>query len=268
MLKLLFILLYSFNTIAYAPEDLSVTQFEFNRYVKPQLKSIVQDYKTLIFILNPELKVMKESFLLKNKLTKLVFTVKDKCFITKEDKCFSKIEEISIILKDLKKSSYSKVDFNKIEHLTIDEKIRAQNQLSALNQEITKTETEIDNFIMEAKLLSPKFIKTKNIKNQMNNIVTIFDLFILQSSDNRFQEDFTTYWSSFVKPIERNVIIRNSKQYFLSNINDLNIRWNALNVRLTKRDFLIPKQAKTLLKIMHNRWNNILKVSLITNGRK
>jgi hypothetical protein len=140
--------------------------------------------------------------------------------------------------------------------------------LSALNQEITKTETEIDNFIMEAKLLSPKFIKTKNIKNQMNNIVTIFDLFILQSSDNRFQEDFTTYWSSFVKPIERNVIIRNSKQYFLSNINDLNIRWNALNVRLTKRDFLIPKQAKTLLKIMHNRWNNILKVSLVTNGRK
>jgi len=268
MFKILFVLIFSFSATAYSPKDLDVTSYEYNRYVKPQLKSIIQDYKTLIFILNPELKVLKESFSLKKKLSKLEYSLKDKCFITKENKCLKKIEEVSILLRKLKKSCYNKIDFSKVKNLTIDEKLKAQNKLTSFYQEITKTEIEIDTFLMEVKLLAPKFINSKEIKHQMSNIVTFFDLFILQSSDNRFQDDLTTYWSSFVKPIERNVLIRNNKQYFLSNINDLNIRWNALNIRLTKRNLLIPKQAKTLLNIMHNRWNNILKVTLITNGRK
>jgi hypothetical protein len=268
MIKILTIFLISLNALSYGPKDLDVTTFEYNRYVKPQLKSIIQDYTTLIIILNPQLKVLKKSFSLKKKLSKLEYSLKDKCYLTKENHCFNKIREISTLLNKLKQNSYNKVDFDKVKNLTIDEKIKAQNLLVSFFQEITKAQLVIENLILEGKLLSPKLIVSKPIKKLITNITTFFDLFILQASDNRFQDEFTTYWSSFVKPVERNILIRNDKQFFLSNINDLNIRWNALNIRLTKRNFSLPKQAKTLLKIMHNRWNNILKVSLITNGRK
>ncbi len=268
MLKYFVLVFISFSASAYGPRDLDVTTYKYNRYIKPQLRSIIQDYKTLLFILNPELKVLKESFNHKKTISRLEYTLKDKCYITKMSNCFSNMEKISASLKKLKKSSYNKVDFEKIKNLNLDQKLKAQNQFRSFYQEITNAEVEIDNFLMEAKLISPKFIHTQKIKHLLTNIITAFDLFVLQSSDNRFQNDFTAYWSSFVRPVDRHILIRNNKDYFSKNINDLNIIWNALNIRLTKRNFSIPKQAKTLLNIMHNRWNNILKVCLITNQRR
>lgn len=263
-----FILLFSVSALAYSPKDLDVTAYEYSRYVRPQLRSIVQDYKTLLFVLNPDLKPLKESFSINRKLIQMEYSLKDKCYIREGSTCFSDLEKISELLKNLKKSSYNKINFNEIKNITLDQKINAQNKFNSFYQEITKAEIDIDNFIMEAKLLTPKFLYTKKIKFQISNIATAFDIFILQATDDRFQNDFTTYWSSFIKPIYINVIIRNKKEYFLKNINELNIRWNALNVRLTKRNIPIPKQAKTLLNIMHNRWNNILKVTLITNPKR
>jgi hypothetical protein len=75
-----------------------------------------------------------------------------------------------------------------------------------------------------------------------------------------------SYWIGFIKPVEEFIINKNEMSYFKENITRFNVNWNILNVKLTKRNIPISKQIKTLLNIMHNRWNNILKVSLNTKG--
>jgi len=89
-----------------------------------------------------------------------------------------------------------------------------------------------------------------------------FNIYLIESSDIRFQEEFLAYWNGFIKPVSQIILAHNEKSYFIRNLNDFNLRWNVLNVELTKRNKQVPKQVETLLKIMHNRWNNILKVTL------
>ena len=96
----------------------------------------------------------------------------------------------------------------------------------------------------------------------MNKVVTNFYLFTTEASDNRFRNDLNGYWSNFALPVYKFIIVKDQKKYFTDNLNEFNIRWNSLNVRLSKRNKKVSKQVKTLINIMHNRWNRILKVTL------
>ena len=102
----------------------------------------------------------------------------------------------------------------------------------------------------------------KDFIKQINKAYNQFNIYLIVSSDIRFQEEFMAYWNGVIKPVTKVVLSHNEKSYFIRNLNDFNLRWNVLNIELTKRNKKIPKQVETLLKIMHNRWNNILKVTL------
>lgn len=264
MFTYLFLLLFPLTTFAYMQKDINISDYEFNRYIKPQFKSILQDYQTLLFIINPELKPLKDSFTIKRNIEEATFNLKDTCYIKGADNCFSDIEELIDLITKFKIASYEKIDFASIKNLTLDEKLNAQNKFINLYQQMTSTQNDLENFLLEGKLLTPKLLNTRELKNQLDKITTMFDMFVLDASDNRFQEMFNIYWSSFVKPATINILIKNNKIYFKDQLNDLNIRWTSLNIRLTKRNFEIPSQAKTLLNIMHNRWKNILRIALVT----
>ena len=62
--------------------------------------------------------------------------------------CFKEIEDITKLLKKLKEKCYKKVDLEKIKNITIDEKLKAQNQFTSFYQEVTRTENYLDNFLM------------------------------------------------------------------------------------------------------------------------
>ncbi len=46
-------------SFAYTQKDINLSDYGFNRYVRPNLISISQDYQTLMVMMNPELKHFK-----------------------------------------------------------------------------------------------------------------------------------------------------------------------------------------------------------------
>lgn len=264
MMKLLMLTLlsFSFSSFAYPPKSMDMTEYEYRRYVRPQLKSILQDYQTLLLLLNPEFKPIKKSFSDMKLLLKLKLELKDNCSGGQVKSCIIQLQKAQDIIASLKKTSNTKVDLLKKEYLTIDEKLKSQKIYGDYQNHLLKAQTSIENLILDVTLVPPKSLYLRVHKDNINKVITSFYLFTTEASDNRFKNDLNGYWSNFVMPVYKFVIVKDEKEYFIHNINEFNIRWNSLNVRLSKRGKVVSKQVKTLINIMHNRWNRILKITL------
>lgn len=103
---------------------------------------------------------------------------------------------------------------------------------------------------------------TDFLKKKFEDTYNQFNFYILSSSDPRFTEAFTSYWNSFIKPVQTIILKENDKSHFLRRLNDFNLRWNILNVELTKRNKKVSTPVATLLNTMHNRWKIILRLTL------
>lgn len=261
-LKSLMFLLFALSCWAYPPQALDMTEYEYRRYVRPQLKSLIQDTYNLLFLLNPEFKEIKSAFGETKKLTRLHHELKDNCPKENIDSCMLNIKDIKEVLKRLSKATNTPVNLKDKKYLNIDEKISAQKNYTVFRNQIIKTFVEVDNILLKSVIKKSPNTYLKTLKHEINLTLNTFYSYITDASDNRFKTEFSSYWTSFVIPVSKHILIDDQSSYFVNNINELNLRWNNLNVRLTKRNKKIPKQVKTLLNIMHNRWNNILKVSL------
>ena len=62
MKLLIFFICIPFFANAYTAKNINLTDYEFIRYVRPQLNSITQDYQTLLGLLNPEQKRYQPAF--------------------------------------------------------------------------------------------------------------------------------------------------------------------------------------------------------------
>lgn len=262
VLTLFFVMLMSFELFAYPAHSLDMTDYEYRRYVRPQLKSILQDYQSLLLLLNPELKPLQKTFSDTKEILKKNTLLKDNCIGTQVQSCTQNLKEIQKLLFSMANTAEVKIELTKKEYLSIEEKISAQNMYSQYKNQLLMSQTEVDNILLETQLTNPKKLFLKVLKNNITQTINRFYLFTTQASDNRFRSELNSYWSNFALPVHKFILIKDEKEYFLKNINELNIRWNTLNVRLTKRNKKVSKQIKTLVNIMHNRWNNILKVSL------
>ena len=247
---------------AYPPHSLDMTEYEYRRYVRPQLKSIVQDTHTLLFLLNPEFKSYKNAFKSTKNLIKAHLELKNNCKKHQIENCTKEIKELKKILTTLNKDTEKSLDLSKKVYLNIDEKISAKQDYTNFRNQLIKAQVALDDLLLKSVVKTPETLYLKMLKHEVNLVINTYYNFITKASDNRFKTEFNSYWSTFVMPVYKHILIQDKKSYFESNINELNLRWNNLNVRLTKRNKKVSKQIKTLLNIMHNRWNNILKVSL------
>lgn len=255
-----------FNLLAhsYTLDQISLSDYEFRRYVRPQLRSISQDYQTLLFALNPELKAFKNSFssvrslfILKNDLMQNC----DENFIN--PKCLDVITEMNSLTKKLIQENINLKDL-KLEN--VDETIYAKINYQHFQNKLLRLETSLQNLKFQHDILEFYIFDKLKINNQINILYADLNLLLLNITMKDVRSELITYWNGFIKPITEYIIVENRMEYFKKNITNLNINWNLLNVKLTKRNIPISKQVKTLLNIMHNRWNNILKVSLNTRG--
>lgn len=262
-MKLIYlILIISTNAWAYPPHALDMTDYEYRRYVRPQLKSILQDTHTLLFLLNPEFKPYKSALSDTKKIIKHHLELRDNCAKHQVDQCVLDIKRLKEELSILNTSTKDPLDLSKKEYLNLDEKLTAKQDYTTYRNQLIKAQVTIDNIILKTVIKTPKSLYLKVLKHEVNLVINTFYNYITRSSDNRFKTEFNSYWTTFVVPVYKHILVEDKSSYFVNNINELNLRWNNLNVRLTKRNKKISKQVKTLLTIMHNRWNNILKVSL------
>lgn len=263
MLRLIFLSFFiSLNASAYTADNIHLTDNEFLRSVKPQLNNIKQDYQTLIGALNPALKKYKSTFNHFNTINRKESKFISYCKDFNNSNCIEIIDlyvkEIAAILLNMQNSPVPEDTENHPPELILVSFENFQNVRSGLLDIYFQLFQY--SFFYQAKIA----IKTtpQDFIKRINSLYDQFNIYLIKSSDQRFQEEFMAYWNGFIKPVTRFVLSNNEKSYFLRNINDFNLRWNVLNIELTKRNKKIPKQVSTLLQTMHRRWNNILKTTL------
>lgn len=248
---------------AYQLGDISLTSYEFNRYVKPQLISISQDYQSLILQINPELSGYKIFFNTYRDLIGLSLKIQRYCLREEVNlECQNTLEESIKIVRESFPSIGKKLDFSKKKDLNEDSMIVAFESQVAFFKSFSALEADLNNNYF-------LYLSRTDVRSRMRDLVksievsyVTFSEFILRSSDQRFYSEFKSFWTDFIKPTKLYILPKNDQGLFVQKINDFNLRLNFLNVVLTKRNHPISKQTKTLVTIMHNRWNNILKVSL------
>jgi hypothetical protein len=258
---LLFIFTISIPAWCYTSKDMDLTDYEFRRYVRPQLRSILQDYKSLIIILNDNLSPFKEDIGLFRSLIGQASKIQTKCKNLNNEYCFEYYEKIHKqyikLLKNIEKQQVPLSEKDKI-----DRQIFAWNMLENVKQELFNSFFRLDAGLLEYQIKGQINMFPKELVTLLEKSYLIFNLFLLENSKESYRKKFHAYWLSFIKPVYKFILIQDNKKYFQDNLTDLNIAWNEINVYLTKRNKNVPKQAITLVNIMHNRWNRILKVTL------
>ena len=85
-------------SFGYPPQSLKLTDYEYQKYVRPQLKSILQDYQTMMLLLNPELKSLKDSFSDIKAIIKFQLELKDLCLKGQIKGCMDQLKQIKKLL--------------------------------------------------------------------------------------------------------------------------------------------------------------------------
>lgn len=262
MIKIVVLFIFSLNIFAYDNKDINLSNFEFNRYVRPQLISISHDFQTLLTALNPELKELKNLGNTLQDIKKRTSSLEKLYIAQKFNECEFNLNQslkqfsMGLLLLEVPPSLYKK------EYFTADNLIESLHSFQIFRQSFFDLYLEFKNFqyLIRAKTQLTKPIKS--LLQEINITQSSFQTFVLKSSDNRFRTEFSSFWSDFLRPVQNLILPQNDKSLFIHKLNDFNLRLNILNVTLTKRNKKTNKQTATILKIIHNRWNNILKVTL------
>jgi hypothetical protein len=259
---ILLILFFSLNVSAYTKKDISLAGHEFNRYIRPQLNSITQDYYTLLMLLNPEFKNLKTTYYKYKQIHSLAMQITTKCSVKKNIDCISELQKIIKGLSSILKLHIKPINIVLKKHINGQEILTAYTNEQKYKDHLFQTIFTIKDYLFFYQANIQQVYKIESIKSMIIENRNIFNLSVLQATDSRFRSKFTSYWNDFIKPVNNMILPKNDQEYFLRKLNEFNLRWNELNIQLTKRNKPIPKQVKTLLNIMHNRWNRILKVTL------
>ncbi|MDH5414896.1 MAG: hypothetical protein OEW87_12215 [Flavobacteriaceae bacterium] len=250
------------NVFAYTMDDVNLSNLAFTRYVRPQLINISTDYGSLMAAMNPELKEFKPihksiSKLQRNeaRLTKLNVLDNPRTSITITENLLQTLRK-SILILDQYAELNMKPSFGPDQMIgSFHHFYQFYNSYLNLYQAYSDLHFFIQTGVYPGKDLL-------QLKQKTNEVYNLFNLYLIESSDPHFKNEFINFWNNFIKPVNTLILPRNDKVLFISKINDLNLTINILNALLTKGNKSISKQPKTLLKIMHHRWVSVLKVTL------
>ncbi|MEX0799005.1 MAG: hypothetical protein WD025_06155 [Bacteriovoracaceae bacterium] len=269
MMKLAAILLsfFTLQTVAYDMRNISITEYEFRRYVRPQLKSISNDFQTLFFALNEELDDYKNTYSLFKEINRINLKARKECLSIAtsgasgeiSDKCVKILTNMEQLLKKTLKSCSG---VNNFESKDIDLLMVYKDSREYLIQTLSHALIKTQNMLFQLRLIGNFGLDLDGYTDQLNYLYDQFNSFLFKNSDPRFKNELNSYWVNFIRPVENYALHQNKQEFFKKHLTEYNIRWNMLNVKLTKRNYQPSKQVATLLNIMHRRWNNILKVSL------
>ena len=252
------------QAFAYKKKDIHLSQKEYERWVIPQLKKIKKDYQKLISIMNPHLKGFKDVVDLYDKQADLTESLKISCQANQYTQECIDITNNFIVL------------IGKIIKLTKNFPTIPLEKLNTAKETTLKSYTRHnhyrqDLFDLYFDFISFKFFYTAKLENPFSAQILSrrlqeshfdYNILLLTNTDPRFHHSFTSFWSGYMKPLDFSILRSKNKTLFIRHINELNLRWNIFHAELTKRNKDVPNGTKPLLQIMHNRWNQSLKVTL------
>lgn len=256
-MKFILLFLLSFKAFAYIPDQVKFSDLEYNRYIKPQLRSILFDYQTLIFTQNTHLQNFKSLFSNSRELLDELERMERACPLINED-CISLLKSIEKNLRALFQDTHKATVELPIQYVKMENFLRAEDLRHKLADLIFQNIERVNTVIKFSNYTKVSIVEKMIF--ELKNIFNLVHLMSLELVDYRFQKNFSNFWVNFGKPIQLYVLIENQSEYLKYQLNQLNISLHELHVGMTKRNKTVTNQTKTILNTIDMRWRSILKI--------
>lgn len=238
----------------------------FRRYAKPQMRSIINEFFHILKKVSPESEPvinirrnLRQLYLESVELTKFC----DQRDIALNDKCATQIKDFSRKLKLFESMLYKNISNYKL----IDDRIDDSIAFNVLLQELVLSNSKVNHHFDEFKMLRgtdfQRYSKAPiHIERIIHDSLKVVDLKLNILVLHEYRVEFDNVWTSFIRVLEQRILLPNDKDYLLNNLERLNIDWNSFHKNMTKGNYDIPLSKVKVTNIMHNRWNQILKLIL------
>jgi hypothetical protein len=259
--------MYAYSAYNLKKEDLTVSKESFKRYVRPQIRNIIQEYYHILKKLNPAHTPLIE---IKKIALDLVFDWYDwrkECNQVSEN-CNLKLSSFYLKVttlekKILKVSNKPLFDLKQKSHADIDSNLSLLYNLNTMYHFTYKILHYLEELLIISNVDFYTYSSPKEKFNQLlRGLLTQSEMSITSQLDKKYQGEFEALRISYIKPLEENVLLQNDSKYLENHFGKLNLSWNSFHMHVAKGSKIIPTSAQKIVTIMHRRWNSILKILL------
>lgn len=256
------------NYYPYESKAAKLSEASFKRYVVPQLKSISKEFYHIIVKLHPAHDSLIKLNAQGKSLVKSLNAFEVSCPTMKVG-CDDKLKTIYKMSRNIDKTILTiqkyKVTFDGISRKN-DNGLYYMKLIGLLDK-IGNNNYKLMHYLEEYRLTantnySSFFSKKHVITRLIHDILVNTKMAMTGFLNENIQSDFEAVWFHFITPLEESVIDDNNKNFLVSQLENLNISWNTFHMKMTKGNFKLDKSITSIIKIMHNRWNSILKIIL------
>lgn len=252
---------------SYSKQEIELNDLSYRRYIIPQLHILTDSYYQLLSISGYRVNSLKD---LKKSLVqfeKLYRTSKELCAGDDPNVCLSQIESMYFEAKDLLRITML---FQKEVSDFFDEKKGVSKDRDIVYHHIDQLETTCARLVQKLRNFSLEIEKYH--KHKSSGLLEIASL--VESLNLRFyripflviseplREMLYNVWVLFFRNIEKLGPTVKDRKYLMKRLEELNIAWNTFHMKTTKGPYQIDPKIQSSIKIMHNRWNLVLKVIL------
>jgi len=266
------IFLFSFsiqgNYYPYETKKINLRKESFKRYIIPQLQSISKEFYHIIVKLHPAHEPLIKLNVQGKSLVKSLKSFESSCPTMKEG-CHEKLKAIYSISRSIDKTILRiqkyKITFDGVSKKN-DSGLYYMKLISLLDK-VGNNNYKLMHYLEEYRLTAntnySSFFNKKNvIKTLIHDILVNTKMAMTGFLNENIQNDFEAVWFHFITPIEESVLEQKNKTFLVNQLENLNISWNTFHMKMTKGNHKLEKKITSIIKIMHRRWNSVLKIIL------
>ena len=239
-------------------DAVGVSPESFRRYIRPQIKSIIQEYYSILVKTGPH---QEDLINLRRQIFTLWALIEDEKNQTPHPAIFSeiyhKIKSVDLLILKIW-PRFFREDIHALTNVYATLLSRPLDLIASLAYQ--------SGHYLEGLLAfppSPEEIPATLAQLQQNFIYPMLlqaESILTVELDKELQENFDGVFRGFIYPLEKYLLTDQDRDYLLSRISELNIAWHSFHTKMVSHDYHLSTNTITTLATIRNRWNSILKL--------
>lgn len=246
-------------------DELKMTPFRYRAYIRPQLRSIRSEYYQLLRRVRPGHDYLIDLKTQTEKIETGWRDFRESCPEVTEG-CLPGIKALhrevqSLDIQLLEIQALSFESFSNLDDIELEDIFRVMENINhmAAHTYRMKNTLEYLEMLTETPYLREAQSK-KSFEEDVMRIRTYSEVLVTSLIPNRHSLMFNLLWRNFIRPIDREILGKDSPEYLMIYLERLNYSFHEFHMRLSKGRHQLSENDLQLVSTIHRRWNTILRV--------